>query len=50
MDSAAYVLQPFSSGETEILAMVLKKATDAVECFVSESMEVAMNQFNGKLE
>lgn len=50
MDSAAYVLQPFSSGETEIMAMVLKKAVDAVKCFVGESMEAAMNQFNGKLE
>jgi PTH1 family peptidyl-tRNA hydrolase len=50
MDSADYVLQPFSNGESELLSAVLEKAVDAIKTFVSEGLEAAMNKFNGKLE
>jgi PTH1 family peptidyl-tRNA hydrolase len=49
MDSAAYVLRPFSTGEQPLLDQVLDRAAAAVERFLVEGLEAAMNQYNGSL-
>lgn len=48
MDAAAYVLQTFHKSEQEILDEFLKRAADAVECFLEFGLETAMNRFNPK--
>jgi PTH1 family peptidyl-tRNA hydrolase len=47
MDAAAYVLQDFTPAEEELLATILESGVDAILVFVSQGLEVAMNQFNG---
>lgn len=47
MDAAAYVLQNFRGDDLEELPFVLRKATEAVEMFVAEGIEAAMNAYNG---
>ena len=47
MDAAGYVLQPFSRSEQEELRSYLERAVDALDCFMSEGLEAAMNRFNG---
>jgi PTH1 family peptidyl-tRNA hydrolase len=47
MDAAAYVLQDFSAAEKEILPEALERAVDAILLFISESLEAAMNRYNG---
>lgn len=50
MDPAAYVLQPFSRAEHELLAMVLTRAAAAVRTFVCQGLDAAMNLHNGSLQ
>jgi len=50
MDAAAYVLQDFSPGETEILNEVLDRGVEAVLTFITEGLTTAMNQYNGTIE
>lgn len=50
MDPAAYVLRSFSSGEQPLVDEVLERAVSAVETFLRQGMEAAMNQFNGSLQ
>ena len=47
MEAADYVLQDFSSGEKELLRLMLDRAAEAALVFVAEGLETAMNQFNG---
>jgi PTH1 family peptidyl-tRNA hydrolase len=47
MEAAAYVLQDFSDAEQEMLAILLERGVEAIQLFVSEGIEAAMNQFNG---
>jgi len=47
MEAADYVLQDFSSGEKELLRLMLDRAAEAALAFVAEGLETAMNQFNG---
>jgi PTH1 family peptidyl-tRNA hydrolase len=47
MDPAAFVLQDFSSAEEELFAPLRERVCDALECWLFEGIEVAMNQFNG---
>jgi peptidyl-tRNA hydrolase, PTH1 family len=47
--SVDYVLSKFSRSEREIISEVMPLAADAVECFLSEGMEKAMNQYNQRL-
>jgi PTH1 family peptidyl-tRNA hydrolase len=47
MDAAAYVLQDFSSAEEKELLLALERGVDAVLVFVTHSLEIAMNQYNG---
>ena len=45
-DLADYVLERFSKGERATLAPAVGLACEAIETFVSEGIEVAMNRFN----
>jgi PTH1 family peptidyl-tRNA hydrolase len=46
MDAADYVLQKFSKSEQEQLDEILDRAADAVQSFVTQGLEMAMNQYN----
>jgi peptidyl-tRNA hydrolase, PTH1 family len=46
MDPAAYVLQDFSSADEEIFGPLRDKVVDALECWLFEGIEAAMNRFN----
>lgn len=45
-DKADYVLERFSKAERAALVPVLATACEAIETFVAEGLEVAMNRFN----
>ncbi|MHB0875846.1 MAG: aminoacyl-tRNA hydrolase [Anaerolineae bacterium] len=45
-DVKDYVLSPFSRDEEATFAGVLDRAVSAIETFLSEGVDVAMNQFN----
>jgi PTH1 family peptidyl-tRNA hydrolase len=47
MDPADYVLQNFSAAEEELFAPLRARVCDAVECWLAEGIEAAMNRFNG---
>jgi PTH1 family peptidyl-tRNA hydrolase len=47
MDPAAYVLQPFSAEQREEMAFTWLRAADAIEAWLAQGIEAAMNQFNG---
>ncbi len=52
MDPADYVLQDFSAAEEAEMAIVRLRAVDAIEAWLTEGIEVAMNLFNatGKVD
>jgi len=47
MDAAAYVLQKFGRADQEELDFILRRAGEAMEVFVNEGLDKAMNQYNG---
>jgi PTH1 family peptidyl-tRNA hydrolase len=47
MDPADYVLQNFSAAEEEVFAALRTRVCDAVECWLAEGIEAAMNRYNG---
>ncbi|MBX3003951.1 MAG: aminoacyl-tRNA hydrolase [Anaerolineales bacterium] len=47
MSTPNHVLQDFSRSEQQALPFVLKRASDAMQTFVSEGIVTAMNKFNG---
>jgi peptidyl-tRNA hydrolase, PTH1 family len=47
MDAADYVLQNFSVAEEELFGLLRVKVCEAIECWLREGVEAAMNQFNG---
>jgi peptidyl-tRNA hydrolase, PTH1 family len=47
IDPAAYVLQDFTPDEEEIFAVLRERVCDAIECWLFEGMEAAMNLYNG---
>ncbi len=47
MDPAAYVLQDFTREEEERFSLVRETVCDALDCWLSDGMDVAMNLFNG---
>ncbi len=47
-DLAAFVLAPFGRGEAAVLRELLPMLGDAVECWLEEGIEHAMNRFNRK--
>jgi PTH1 family peptidyl-tRNA hydrolase len=46
MDPAVYVLQDFSADEESLLEETLERAVAAVETWLCEGIEAAMNQYN----
>ena len=49
-DPADFVLSPFESGEVDALAELLPTMADAVECWIREGMDIAMNRYNRRIE
>ena len=47
MDAAAYVLQDFSRADLLIVSETLDRAADAVQEFIINGLNAAMNKFNG---
>lgn len=47
MDPADYVLQNFSAAEEEVFTPLRGRVCDAVECWLAEGIEAAMNRYNG---
>lgn len=47
MDPADYVLQDFAPAEEESIAVLREKVCDALECWMFEGIDAAMNHFNG---
>jgi PTH1 family peptidyl-tRNA hydrolase len=47
MDPADYVLQNFSQQEEEVFGPLREKIADAIECWLFEGVEAAMNKYNG---
>ncbi len=45
-----HVLGKFSADETALLAKVLERAANQMECWVSAGLQKAMNQFNGVVD
>lgn len=45
-DLVNHVIGKISPGEIEILDETVKNAADAVECFVKDGIDIAMNRFN----
>ncbi len=48
-DPAGYVLGRFCESEAKALKGVFDRAADAVECWITDGVEFAMNRFNGDL-
>jgi len=47
-DWADFVLMPWDQGEREVVDDLLPTMADAVDCWVTEGIEVSMNRFNRK--
>jgi len=45
-DPADYVLSPFTKNELPIVAEVRERAVAAIECWLTEGIDVAMTRFN----
>ena len=45
-DTADYVLGKFDDDDQAVMEVAIKKAADAVECWVGDGVQVAMNKFN----
>lgn len=48
MDPADYVLQPFSAEQEKEMALARVRALDAIEAWLSQGIEAAMNSFNAE--
>lgn len=46
MDPADYVLRPFSTGQAKEMEFVRPRAADAIETWLAQGIEAAMNSFN----
>jgi PTH1 family peptidyl-tRNA hydrolase len=49
MDPSDYVLQPFSNAQQEEMALARQRAQEAIELWLSEGIEAAMNAFNAEM-
>lgn len=49
MPAAAYVLQDFDKFDSNVIEQTLDKALAAIEVFVREDLNAAMNKFNGTI-
>lgn len=50
MDPAAYVLRRFGRAQRPVIEAVYSQASDAVEMWLIDGIELAMNRFNGSVE
>lgn len=50
MDAAAYVLQPFSGDDVITARLVIDRAASAIETWLTDGFETAMNRFNGHVD
>lgn len=46
MDAAAHVLRDFGDEEAEIIGATLDRAVEALECFIADGIQAAMNRYN----
>lgn len=46
MDAAAFVLLPFPKAEQEFLRGFIDRAVDALDCFIENGLDTAMNRYN----
>ncbi len=46
MDAADYVLQTFSRSENDQLPAFLQRSVEALDCYITDGLETAMNRFN----
>lgn len=46
-DPAHFVLKPFAKSQRDSVKEMIERAANAVDCAVSEGIEIAMNRFNG---
>ena len=46
MEAADYVLQPFPAEEKEVIDEAISRAGEAVQLYISDGIETAMNKFN----
>lgn len=49
-DPADFVLSPFEQDEVDTLAELLPAMAEAVECWITDGIEVAMNRYNRRVE
>lgn len=49
-DPADFVLSPFEPEEVDTLAELLPTMAEAVECWITDGMEVAMNRHNRRVD
>jgi len=49
-DQAEFVLAPFAPAELSTLAELLPSLADAVECWLADGIDAAMNRFNKKID
>jgi peptidyl-tRNA hydrolase, PTH1 family len=47
-DAADYVLKTFSKTDTEFLPEFINRGAEAIQCFVTDGLDTAMNRFNPK--
>ena len=45
-DTADYVLEPLSLSELQGMGDVVERASDAIECLLTDGLQQAMNRFN----
>jgi peptidyl-tRNA hydrolase, PTH1 family len=50
MDPSAYVLQPFRGDDEVTAKIVIDRAADAVECWLTDGIELAMTRYNGSID
>lgn len=50
MDPAAYVLRPFDSDEKRLVNLGIDRVRQAIETWLTDSIDIAMNRYNGPVE
>ncbi len=49
MDPSAYVLKPFAGDDAITAQLMVERATDAVESWLTDGIELTMTQYNGNI-
>ena len=48
-DAATYVLEPLTNTDLQVVSEAVDRASDAVECLLTDGLQQAMNRFNVRL-